>query len=391
MGRILVARGVAPVLSLALAISVAAGISGCSGRTDDGRPTVKIGVHTTLTGGLANFGSAMVGALELAAEDLSGFEIDGVSYEIELVILDDQGDPSQAPVVAANLVDAGVVGVIGPLTSGSTNAALPIYEPAGVPVISGSATMADITEAGFENFFRTCLRDDLQGKALAEWAVELGFGKVVVMDDQSDYAVGLGNEVQTGLEASNVEVLRLRTQEGDVDFSAQTEGIRSFEPDAVIYTGYHREAGLLRKQLVEAGLGGIRFMGGDGIRSDEIADDAGGSANARDLLCTFGGFSSLQMPGYADFAVRFNEATGVDPGPYAENNYDALGALVQAMVAAQSTEGADVIAALFDVEHDGVMGVLRFDDKGDLTTPDDVGTGLIPRFRFDGETWVLLQ
>jgi hypothetical protein len=61
------------------------------------------------------------------------------------------------------------------------------------------------------------------------------------------------------------------------------------------------------------------------------------------------------------------------------------------MVAAQSTDGADVISALFDVEHEGVMGVLRFDDKGDLTTPDDVGTGLIPRFRFDGETWVLLQ
>lgn len=351
------------------------------------RETVKVGVHTSLTGGLADYGFAAREGIKLAADDFSGFEVDGVEYDIELVILDDKGEPAEAPVVAQNLVDQGVVGVIGALTSGNTNAALPIYEDAVTPLISGSATLPDITEEGFDVFFRTCLRDDLQGAALGEWVLELGFEKAVVMDDRGDYAVGLGNEVQDTLEAGGVEVLREEGQEGDTDFSAQVANMRAFDPDVVIFTGYHREAGLVRKQMVEAGMADVQFMGGDGIKSDEIVGEAGGVENADGMLSTFSGFSPEEMPGYAEFAERFKEATDRDSGPYAENNYDALGALVTAIVEAQSFDGADIIAALHEIEYQGVMGNFGFNEIGDIEAPGQVGTEMIPRFELKGDTW----
>ncbi len=191
-------------LLLAFALLATFALTGCSSTSDDGADegdteameTVKIGVHTSLTGRLADYGAAATGGLKLAAEDFSGFEIDGTKYEIELIIKDDKGEEAEAAVVAQQLIDEGVVGVVGALTSGATNAALPIYQEAGLPVISGSATNPDLTDGTFENFFRTCLRDDLQGQALGEWAVELGAEKVVVMDDRGDYAVGLGDIVQ---------------------------------------------------------------------------------------------------------------------------------------------------------------------------------------------------
>lgn len=385
-------RWVTFVLLLAVLGTFVAGAAGCATPEDTER-IVKVGVHTSLTGGLADIGSSVVVALELAAEELSGFEVDGVAYDIELIVLDDAGDPSLAPVVAQGLIDEGVVGVIGALTSGSTNAALPLYESEEVPLISGSATMAEITEAGFVNFFRTCLRDDLQGQALAEWAFELGTRRAVVMDDESDYAAGLATTVGTKLDEMGVEVLRQVGEIGDADFAAdfseQIETIGAFGPDTVIFTGYHREAGVLRAQLLEAGLGDIRFMGGDGIKSDEIATSAGGAEYVQGLLCTFGGLSTEQMPGYAQFASDFEAVSGEAPGPYAENNYDALGALVRAIVDSQSFEGADLIDALHNVEFTGVMGPIGFDDKGDLRTPEGAGTELVPRFRFEGESWVL--
>jgi branched-chain amino acid transport system substrate-binding protein len=387
------------LLALGLAVILVAtlGLAGC-GSDDAEEPddtattteTVKIGVHTSLTGGLADYGFAAAEALKIAAEDFSGFEIDGVAYDIELVIKDDKGEPAEAPVVAQQLVDEGVVAVIGTLTSGAANAALPIYQAAGIPMVSGSATAPDLTEQGFENFFRTCLRDDVQGAALGEWALELGAEKVVVMDDRGDYAVALANEVQEAVEAGDGEVLRQEGQEGDVDFSAQVSNISAFGPDAVVFTGYHREAGLLFKQLTEAGVE-TQFMGGDGIKSDLIGEGAGGAENVEGALCTFGGFAQESMPGYDEFAAAFEAATGEAAGPYAENNYDALGAVVAAMELTGSTDSADIMSGLSEVEFEGIMGTLSFDENGDVTVPGGGGTDLIPRFEFTDGTWVYMD
>jgi branched-chain amino acid transport system substrate-binding protein len=393
-------KRVRTVLALILAVALLAtfALTGCTSTTDEGgdgdgdeaMETVKIGVHTSLTGQLADYGAAAQGGLELAAEDLSGFEVDGTAYEIELVIKDDKGEEAEAAVVAQQLVDEGVVGVVGALTSGATFAALPIYQEAGIPVISGSATNPDLTDGTYENFFRTCLRDDLQGQALGEWAVELGAAKVAVMDDRGDYAVGLADITQATLEENDVEVQREQGESEATDYSAQVNNIKAYAPDAVIFTGYHQDAGLLFKQLNEAGVEAIQ-MGGDGIKSDEIAEEAGGAENVEGSYCTFGGFAQEQMEGYEDFAARFEEAQGIAAGPYAENNYDALAALVAAMEETGSMEGADIIEALPGLEVAGVQGDITFDDMGDVTIPgQEAGPELIPRFEFQTDTWVYL-
>lgn len=372
-------------------------IGGCAGGTEagggDAEPeTLKIGVHTSLTGQLARYGEAAKLALELTAKDLDDVEIDERTYRVELVIKDDKGEEAEASVVAQALVDEGVAGVIGALGSGTTNAALPIYRSAGIPVISGSATNPDITDTGgFENFFRTCLRDDLQGKAIAEWVVELGAKKAVVQDAKDDYSVGLGNAVQANLKASGVTVQREAAEKDTTDFSAQIANIKEFAPDIIVFTGYQGDGGLLRKQLVDAGLKDTTFLGGDGIKSDEVVAESGGSANAKGMLCTFGSLSADQMPGYADFAAEFKAANGEDAGPYAENNADALGVLVAAMTEAGSTDGDAVIQALGSIEFAGIIGSFGFDEKGDIAVKGASGTAAIPRFENDGTTWRYIQ
>ena len=391
------ARTALALLLVAALIAVFA-LAGCTttestdeSSDDEAMETVKIGVHTSLTGQLADYGAAAVGGLKLADEDLSGFEIDGTKYDIELIIKDDKGEEGEAAVVAQALVDEGVVGVVGALTSGATNASLPIYQEAGIPVISGSATNPDLTDGTFENFFRTCLRDDLQGQALGEWAIELGAKKIVVMDDRGDYAVGLGDITQATLEENGAEVQREQGESESTDYSAQVNNIKAFGPDAVIFTGYHADAGLLFKQMNEAGVEAMQ-MGGDGIKSDEIADEAGGAENVDGSYCTFGGFAQEAMADFDDFATRFEEAEGVAPGPYAENNYDGLAALVAAMEDTGSMEGADLIAALPGLTvSDAIQGDITFDENGDITVPgEEASPALIPHFEFMDGTWTYI-
>src|SRR6185436_10873026 len=76
-------------------------------------------------------------------------QLGGQPVKFTLVAEDDQADPKVGTTVAQKLVDAKVVGVVGHLNSGTSIPASPIYNQAGIPVISGSATNPKLTEQGF--------------------------------------------------------------------------------------------------------------------------------------------------------------------------------------------------------------------------------------------------
>jgi branched-chain amino acid transport system substrate-binding protein len=395
------------VLALALVVVLAfglLGVSGCkkSGETSEGEATgevktIKVGVQTALTGPLPDYGKAAKQGVELANEDFGQFEIDGQKYKVELVVLDDKAEPAESAVVAQTMVDEGVVGVIGSLTTGATLSAIPIYAENRIPQISGSVTGPKANAEGVDTFYRTCWSDAIQGEALAAWAMELGAKKVVLMDDNGAYAVGLADVAEKALKDGGVETLRQNCQSGDKDLSAQVANVKEFAPDALIFTGYHPEAGLMRKQMIEAGLGDVIFMGGDGIKSKEFVAETGGADNAKGCYATFGGFPEAQQPGYEEFAAKYKEKFGEDVGPYAQNNYDAFGALIAAIKKAKSIETEDIIAALQTLEYDGVTGKFSFAAKaeGAVAKGDIVVAGLepsnVPRYVVEGEDWVAVK
>ena len=396
------------VLALALAAVLVFGLFGTAGCTEDGEgdggeategdvEVIKIGVQTALTGPLPDYGEAAKRGAELALEDFGTFEMDGKTYQVELVVLDDKAEPAESAVVAQTMVDEGVVGVIGSLTTGATLSAIPIYAENRIPQISGSVTGPKANAEGVDTFYRTCWSDAIQGEALAAWALELGAKKVVLMDDNGAYAVGLADVAEDALKAGGAETLRQNCQSGDKDLSAQVANVKEFAPDAIIFTGYHPEAGLMRKQMVEAGLSDVIFMGGDGIKSAELIPQTGGGENAEGIYATFGGFPEDQQPGYEAFAAKYEEKYGDAVGPYAQNNYDAFGALVEAIKAAGSTDTEDIIAALMELEYEGVTGTFSFASEADgaVSVGDIVVAGLtpanVPRYIVEGGEWVAVK
>src|SRR5574340_751315 len=395
------------VLALSLTIVLAfslIGISGCTKSTDGGTsgPTgttevIKVGVQTALTGPLPDYGAAAKNGCELAVEDFGSFEMGGKKYQVELVVLDDKAEPTESAVVAQTMVDDKVAGVIGSLTTGATLSAIPIYAENRIPQISGSVTGPKANAEGVDTFYRTCWNDAIQGEALGVWAVELGAKKVVLMDDNGAYAVGLADVAEKTLKDKGVTTLRQNAQSGDKDMSAQVANIKEFSPDAVIFTGYHPEAGLLRKQMVEAGMKDVISMGGDGIRSEQFVAEAGGADNAKGCYATFGGFPEAQQPGYAKFAEEYKAKFGGDVGPYAQNNYDALGALIAAIKKAGNTDHENVTAALQTLKYEGVTGTFSFATKaeGAVARGDIVVQGLtpanVPRYVVEGDKWVAVK
>ena len=155
--------------------------------------TVKIAHAGPLTGGIAHQGKDDENGVRLATDQANDkkIRIGGKLVRFEMQSEDDQGDPKIGTTVAQKLVDARVAAVIGHLNSGVTIPASEIYNKAGIPVISGSATNPALTERGLKGVFRTVGRDDQQGPAIAAYiAGELKAKTAAIVDDKTSYGEG---------------------------------------------------------------------------------------------------------------------------------------------------------------------------------------------------------
>ncbi len=228
---------------------------------------VKIGHAGPLTGGIAHLGKDDENGVHLAVDEATErkVKIGGKTIKFEMMSEDDQADPKMGPTIAQKFVDAKVAGVVGHLNSGVTIPASAVYNQAGIPMISGSATNPKLTEQGFKVVFRTVGRDDQQGPAIAQYlANELKTKKVAIADDATAYGEGLANEVEKTLKAAGVQVVaREKTNDKATDFKAILTKMKGKNPDAIFYGGMDATGGPMIKQARELGIKSV-FAFGDG-------------------------------------------------------------------------------------------------------------------------------
>ncbi|MFN2645903.1 MAG: branched-chain amino acid ABC transporter substrate-binding protein [Burkholderiales bacterium] len=360
-------------------IAAALALAGCSkespkpaAQKGEGTPTaaqsggteVKLGHVAPLTGGIAHLGKDNENGARLALEEANaaGVKLDGKDVKFTLVAEDDQADPKVGTTVAQKLVDAKVVGVVGHLNSGTSIPASPIYNQAGIPVISGSATNPKLTEQGFKNQFRVVGRDDQQGPAIASYIASQKKPKLVaVIDDATAYGEGIANEVEKTLKAANIRVLpREKGTDKTTDWKAVLTKLRGRNPDAVFYGGMDATGGPLLKQGRELGMKAV-FSFGDGACTDKMKELAGEAAEG--LLCSQAGIPPQAAS--KKFLDAYRKKFGQDPILYAPFTYDSANLLIEAMKKANSSDPKKYLPELQKISFSGATGAIEFDDKGD--------------------------
>lgn len=367
--------------ALSLSVAAALALLGCGKKEEAPKPatqaatpapapatpqpiTVKIGHVGPLTGGIAHLGKDNENGARLAVDEANaaGIKLGGAPVKFELIAEDDQADPKVGNTVAQKLVDAKVAGVVGHLNSGTTIPASAIYNQAGIPMISGSATNPALTEQGFKNVFRVVGRDDQQGPAVANYLLASAKPKVAaVIDDATAYGEGLANEVEKTLKEAGVKVLpREKGTDKTSDWKAVLTKLKGKKPDVVFYGGMDATGGPLLKQARELKIGAV-FAFGDGACTDKMAELAGAAAEG--LICSQAGIP-VQAAG-KKFLDAYKAKFSSDPILYAPFTYDAAWLLIEAMKKADSSDPAKYLPQLATISFDGASGHIEFDEKGD--------------------------
>jgi branched-chain amino acid transport system substrate-binding protein len=359
---------------LSLAVALALGLTAC-GQKEEARvatpatPAAPAGLTVTiahagpLTGSIAHLGKDDENGVALAISQANDkkLSIDGKPVTFKMMSEDDQADPKVGTTVAQKLVDAKVAAVIGHLNSGVTIPASEIYDKAGIPVISGSATNPKLTERGMKTVFRTVGRDDQQGPAIASYiAGELKAKKVAIADDKTAYGEGLADEVEKTLKAAKVNIVgRERTNDKETDFKAILTKIKAKNPDVVFYGGMDATGGPLIKQARELGIKAV-FAFGDGACTDEMGKLAGAAAEG--MVCSQAGLP--REAASKDFVAAYKAKYG-EIKQYAPYFYDGTLAIIEAMKKANSVDPAKFTPEMFNISFTGATGTVAFDAKGD--------------------------
>jgi branched-chain amino acid transport system substrate-binding protein len=374
-------------ISLAIATALAITLTGCSSSDDAAENTFTIAYQGPLSGGEASTGTDEQNAVKYA---IQLFMEANPEYTIELVSVDDQGDPAVAATVAPGTAsNEKILGLVGPAYSGATIASLPFYKDGGLALISPSATRVSITDPatpdfGGPVFHRVVGKDDKQGPALAKYATDgVANAKVFVVDDQSSYAVPLREYVEAGM----TTVAGASLVGGDsvintaTDYSPTIAKIKTSGANVVIYTGYYSAAAIFVKQLRDSGSKAI-FAGGDGVFNQEFPKLAGAAAEGS-RITGVGGLAGIS----AELEADFQEKMGVSSGVYSVESFDAANILLEGIKAGNTTRES-MLAWVKAYEGKSVSGnTIKFDENGDIsyglfagfTTKDGVlvNTGII--------------
>jgi len=330
---------------------------------------IKLGVAGPITGPNAAFGAQLKNGTEQAVEDINA--AGGIlGQKIVLSVGDDVSDPKQGVSVANKFVGDGVKFVVGHFNSGVTMPASEVYAENGILAITPSATNPKITERGLWNIFRTCGRDDQQGKLWSDYAVANFKGKkIAIVHDKTTYGQGLADAAKGFMTAAGIkEVLYEGVNTGEKDYSALVSKIKASGADILMWGGLHTEGGLIVRQMRDQGLKTV-MMSGDGITDNEFATIGGDGVIG--TLMSFGP-DPRDNAAAKDVVAKF-KAKNFDPQAYTLYSYAAVQIMKQAAEKANSLDPKKMA----EVMHSGftfktVLGDISYDKKGDRTTVDYV-------------------
>ncbi len=326
---------------------------------------IVIGVQAPITGQYANEGQGIEKGVKLIAKQIND-QGGLLGRTIEVKTCDDGGQASQAAICARQLVNDGVLAVIGTYTSGAALAAEPIYARANV-IQTSDGTSDQLTAGGYKTFFRNAPPNSAEAKFTAAYLVNgKKFQRIAVLSDHSSFAKGLSDAVVQAVkdDGGNLVYTGFITA-GSQDYTAVLTKIKSVNPDVLYFSGYYPDGGLIRAQMKQLDMGAT-FVGGDANQNVAFAKIAGNAAQGA-IIINVPSPDNLPYPEAKQFLADYNATYGQEPPSiYTLTNADGFRAVIAAVKATQSTDPAKLIDWMHNLkDFQGLTGTFSWDKTGE--------------------------
>ena len=368
------------ILAILLSVCMLFALAACGSSGDapaeapaesSGNPVVKIGVFEPQTGDNGAGGKQEILGMQYANFVQPTVEINGVTYDVKLEIVDNRTTAENGPSAAAELMNRDVSVVLGSYGSGVSMAGGEVFAEAGVPAIGVTCTNPAVT-SDCEVYFRICFLDPFQGTVLANYAYnELGATKAYTLAMLgSDYDQGLVHYFTEAFKALGGEVVNEDFPEGNANFVSYINNATAAGAEVICAPVSTNYAQLIIEAAAAQGYAG-ELLGSDTWDNNMVVE----SAKGKDVSVKITTF--YQEGGNAEFDAGIKEWMNANPDALTNNGgndmvsavtamgYDAYFTALEAIKAAGSVDPAAVLEALPSVTLEGVSGHIEFDAIGD--------------------------
>lgn len=265
----------------------------------------------------------MLNAAVLAVEERN--QTGGIKGKrISLHIEDDRDDPDKALIASENLIHSEVLAVIGHYSSSATQATLPHYAKAGLPLISPAVALTHIPGEG-STFFRTLNTNQKQAVAASQWIRQAGYQQVAIVHNTSTYGRDLAQHMLIALrqppKKDTPQHITVLEDDGSM------EAVAAFQkdiPELVFYAGGYKAAAHFLNTLFSQGIA-VDWMGARTLWEHDFIRLLGVEQARTGWV-----MATPPTPAAELFNTQYRQRFG-RPGPFAYSTYMAMQALFQSL------------------------------------------------------------
>ena len=370
-----VTRPVSALLGAALLLLPALGF----GRVNE--DTVVLGAAVSLTGKYTTAGNHTRKGYDLAVKMINergGVRVAGRDYRLEVLYYDDESTPARGAQLAERLIrQDGVRFMLGPYSSGLTQAIAPVTERYQVPMVEGNGASRQLFNKGYRYLFAVLSTSEQYLQEAINLAAERAQAagrdpaslKIAVATENDPFSQDVRDGVVDDAARHGMEVVIDDKLPRDLnDMTTTLLKVKALRPDVLLVSGHSKGAALLVRQAAEL-RASAPIVAISHCESAEVTDAARFGDAAEGILCTGQWAPTLSyrddlFGSAADYATLFEREYGYVPPYQAAESTAAVMVWADALQRAGSFETEAVREALAATDMQTFYGNIRFDATG---------------------------
>ncbi len=327
---------------------------------------VLIGGAISQTGRYAEPAGRQVNSIKLWVDDVNG-RGGLLGHRINLVLLDDKSDTQTAIKLYEKLITEDKVDlVLGPYSSGITEAVANVTERYKMPFVAYGAASTPIWEKGRKYIFNiVAVAEDYQ-KGAVHLAKQIGVKKAAVIGEDSLFPRESGKGAKEWSKRLGIEiVLDENYPTKQTDFTALLQKIKAAGAEAIFSNSYFADAAAQLRQMREQNLNFKLFSSTVGPGLPNFPEQLGSTA---EFVLGFSQWEPLPKilghPGMPEYIDRYEKRFTEKPNYHAGGAYGALQVTEAALKKAGSFDSEKLREALATIEASTIFGRYKVDAKG---------------------------